>query len=75
MEINAKNMKVLATKDNITLEDVLTVIKENASEGNLSCMIDGVLPKTVQDELGTLGFGVSTGGRYNEVDTIIRWDG
>ncbi len=73
MEVTAKNMKILSTKDSDEIKKVLKDIKEQAELGKTSLFIYGVIEDTTKIELESRGFKVEIGGRYNEKDTNISW--
>ena len=72
--INAENMKKLATKNSEDINDFLTRIKIEAEKGETSLYIsDYRIKDTTKVELEMRGFKVEIGGRYNETNTVITW--
>ncbi len=72
--INAENMKKLATKNSEDINDFLTRIKREAEKGETSLYIsDYRIKDTTKVELEMRGFKVEMGGRYNETNTVIIW--
>lgn len=74
--ITAENMIKLSTKDKDIeeLKNILTQIKTQAENGNTNIYIPHNVKNTTKLELEKRGFKIITGGRYNEIDTVISWD-
>ncbi len=74
MKVNAYNMKELANKDSEELNNILDMIKKEAVKGKLSLYLDNTsLEDSTRRNLDSRGFRVETGGRYNEINTVISW--
>lgn len=71
--ITADNMCKLATKENDELNDILIKIEFAAKSGLRQIYIEGYIVDTTSIELIGRKFKVESGGRYNEVDTVISW--
>lgn len=66
-------MAKLATAGNDELADILDAIYAYSRNGNRSLNVDGEIKTTTKTELEKRGFKVECGGRYNEIDTCVRW--
>ena len=76
-EITAESMHELIKKsDNSSheLERILNAIhvETKADKHNLY-LSDYNISTTIKQELESRGFIVNVGGRYNEINTVIRW--
>lgn len=74
--ITAENMRKLVNKNSDDdINDLLLQIKTLAENGETSLYLSNYgLKKTIKEELERRGFKVEIGGRYNDIDTIIKWD-
>lgn len=48
-------------------------INKAIEEGLFCIYVDWILPEGVKDYFKLLGYKIETGGRYNEIDTVIKW--
>lgn len=73
-DITAENMRLISTKKDTELEDILKSIKA-AAENDKCCvwLYDKQLSTNTKLELESRGFRMSEGGRYNEIDTKVEW--
>tara|TARA_R110000737_G_C14408139_1_gene455479 strand:- start:369 stop:593 length:225 start_codon:yes stop_codon:yes gene_type:complete len=74
MKINAENMRSLVQDKESGLDELLEEIKVQATNGE-SSLYKGhyYLSDSLKEKLEDLGFKVSSGGRYNEINTNIYW--
>ena len=73
--ITANEMRKLATKESNEIEDILIGIRARAEKGHTELYLsDYQIKDTTEKELKKRGFFIESGGRYNEINILIRWD-
>jgi len=55
------------------LQKVEKLINKAIAEGQLQVFVDGTLKTETENQLKELGYKIKVGGRYNEIDTVIKW--
>ena len=72
-KITAESMNALIPIHSEELNDILDKIWDKATKGDSSLYIANVgVKNTTRDELEKRGFRVEIGGRYNEINTLIK---
>lgn len=76
-EITAESMRELIKKSDdssLELERILNAILVESKADKLELYLSGYdISTSIKQELESRGFIVNVGGRYNEIDTVIRW--
>ncbi len=73
--ITAIGMGRLANQKNKEIFEILADIQTKAKAGKTELYLnDKSIEKTTKEYLEDKGFIVESGGRYNEVNTIIIWE-
>ena len=60
-------------KNNSKKIEVEEKINKAIDEGLFCVYIDGIIPEGIKNYFIGLGYKIRTGGRYNEIDTVIEW--
>lgn len=73
----AEAREMSSAKDKDIIDKQMTMveveIKEAVSSGAFHCCIDFPLHREVIRRIQELGYSVSSGGRYNDIQYQIRW--
>lgn len=69
----ARKLMQVSLDNEKTLTVIFDRIKGAARENKNSITVDGRLNDVVIGHLKNLGYIIETGGRYNEIDTNIKW--
>lgn len=76
-EITAESMRELIKKSDdssLELERILNAILVESKADKLELYLSGYdISTSIKQELESRGFIINVGGRYNEIDTVIRW--
>jgi len=74
-KITATNMRELVERNKLSLRNILKKIEIEATlnKKNHLSLTDFRISDVDKKELESRGFIVDIGGRYNEVDTYIKW--
>lgn len=72
-EAKKKSSEILEMGLTEDIRKVEILIETAITEGKFAVIVNGVLKHETTVLLKKLGYVVEVGGRYNEIDTVIKW--